>query len=141
MSFNLDDYEPVAVRIDRFWEDHPNGRIKTTLEVADPELGLYRMVAKVWKDRNLHPTCDATGWAQETVKALGTMGSSILEVCETSAIGRALANLGYQTKKSGPGGPEIVRPSREEMMAAAASKAAEQRAALAAAAPRKPKDA
>jgi hypothetical protein len=40
------------------------------------------------------------------------MKSSALEVCETSAIGRALANLGYA--------PKGKRPSREEMASVSA---------------------
>lgn len=134
MGFNLDDYEPVAARIDRFWHDHPNGRIKTTLEPS-PD-GIYRILTRVWRDATTK-RCDATGWAEETLKSVGrNMESSILEVTETSSVGRALANLGYQTKKAGAGGTEIVRPSREEMMAAANAKAAEQRARLASATPR-----
>ena len=50
---------------------------------------------------------DATGHAQEHVTEKGVNSTSALENCETSAIGRALANLGYAAKGK--------RPSREEM--------------------------
>jgi hypothetical protein len=29
MRFNPEDYEPVDARLERFWDEHPNGRIET----------------------------------------------------------------------------------------------------------------
>ena len=55
----------------------------------------------------------ATGYAHEYVAPKGINSTSAAEVCETSAIGRALANLGYSTTKQ--------RPSREEMAAVLAA--------------------
>ena len=49
----------------------------------------------------------ATGYAEEKESERGVNATSALENCETSAIGRALANAGYATKGK--------RPSREEM--------------------------
>jgi hypothetical protein len=54
-----------------------------------------------------------TGLAEETVQGRGVNATSALENCETSAIGRALANAGYATKGK--------RASREEMSKVAAS--------------------
>jgi hypothetical protein len=51
--------------------------------------------------------CWTTGIAEETVASRGVNQTSALENCETSAIGRALANAGYATKGK--------RPSKEEM--------------------------
>jgi hypothetical protein len=48
-----------------------------------------------------------TGFAEETVSTRGVNSTSALENCETSAIGRALANANYASKGK--------RPSREEM--------------------------
>jgi hypothetical protein len=48
-----------------------------------------------------------TGLAEETIQGRGVNATSALENCETSAIGRALANAGYATKGK--------RASREEM--------------------------
>jgi hypothetical protein len=50
--------------------------------------------------------------AEETVQGRGVNATSALENCETSAIGRALANAGYATKGK--------RASREEMSKVAA---------------------
>jgi len=49
----------------------------------------------------------ASGYAEETRNSSPVNKTSFVENCETSAIGRALANCGYAAKGS--------RPSREEM--------------------------
>lgn len=104
MSFNLDDYEPVDVRIEKFWAEHPDGRILTALEQTGE--AHYIVVASVYRTAE-DVRAAATGWAQENVTAKGVNSTSALENCETSAIGRALANLGYAAKGK--------RASREEM--------------------------
>lgn len=113
MSF-LDNYEPVEDRIARFWEEWPHGQIVTEMLPA-PD-GQFIVKAYVFKTTHWTNTAgddvelvrpDATGHAQEVVTAKGVNSTSALENCETSAIGRALANLGYAAKGK--------RPSREEM--------------------------
>ena len=123
MGFNLDSYETVADRLERFWTDNPAGRILTDLVYQDDR----RFVVKcfVWRGPNTKPMLipegatyidipvdraapDATGYAEELVGATPVNKTSALENCETSAIGRALANLGYA--------PKGQRPSREEMV-------------------------
>ena len=113
--FNLDDYETVEERLTKFWKENPNGRIFTKLleNTASRfivEAGVYREASDVqpW----------ATGLAEETVQGRGVNATSALENCETSAIGRALANAGFATKGK--------RPSREEMGKVAAKSAAQQ---------------
>lgn len=103
MSF-LEDYEPVEVRLEKFWSENKNGRVITDLvSYGDGE---YVVRAEVWRDA-LEERPTASGYAQELVTAKGVNSTSALENCETSAIGRALANLGYAAKGK--------RPSREEM--------------------------
>jgi hypothetical protein len=104
VSFNLDDYEPVDTRVEKFWRDHVKGRIITTLEQTGD--GSYIMSAHVYRNET-DERAAATGWAQENVTPKGVNSTSALENCETSAIGRALANFGYAAKGK--------RPSREEM--------------------------
>jgi hypothetical protein len=108
--FSLDDYETVESRIKRFYGDWPDGRILTENETI-PE---YRS-EKIWVVRALvfltgedvERSCPkASGLAYELDSVSGPQASSALEVCETSAIGRALANAGYSGNK---------RASREEM--------------------------
>ncbi len=83
-----DDYQDVDHRVHEFWERFPNGRIRTELHRCNDDYVIF--VAEFWKDaRGGHP--DATGWAEE--KFEGRMEKRALETCETSSLGRALANL------------------------------------------------
>jgi hypothetical protein len=102
--FNLEDYETVEERLVKFWKDHPDGRIDTLL--VDSTLQRFIVKASVYRTEvDSQPW--TTGYAEETVSTRGVNSTSALENCETSAIGRALANAGYITKGK--------RPSREEM--------------------------
>jgi hypothetical protein len=102
--FNLADYEPVEVRLEKFIKDYPDFRISTELEVI--ESSRYVVKAYLFKTAT-DSVAWATGLAEETVTSRGVNQTSALENCETSAIGRALANAGYA--------PKGKRPSREEM--------------------------
>jgi hypothetical protein len=110
--FNLADYEPVEVRLEKFIKDYPTFRISTELEVV--EATRYIVKAYLYKDAS-DSLAWATGYAEETVTSRGVNQTSALENCETSAIGRALANAGYA--------PKGKRPSREEMGKVVAKKA------------------
>jgi hypothetical protein len=106
-NFNLDDYAPVEERIALFYEGHPEGRIHTTVERLEPPLVVFR--AEVYRDaEDTRPW--ATGYAYEKEGEGHVNRTSYIENCETSAIGRALANAGYHGKRDGS-----PRPSREEM--------------------------
>jgi hypothetical protein len=109
--FNLADYEPVEVRLEKFIKDYPTFRIATELEVV--EATRYIVKAYLFKDVS-DGVAWATGYAEETVSSRGVNQTSALENCETSAIGRALANAGYA--------PKGKRPSREEMTKVVAAK-------------------
>jgi hypothetical protein len=109
--FNLADYEPVEVRLEKFIKDYPAFRISTELEVV--EATRYIVKAYLFKDAS-DSLAWATGYAEETVSSRGVNQTSALENCETSAIGRALANAGYA--------PKGKRPSREEMTKVVATK-------------------
>ena len=102
--FNLADYETVEVRLEKFIKDHADFRIATELEVCDRD----RYVVKAYLYKVATDTVAwTTGYAEEKVTDRGVNSTSALENCETSAIGRALANAGYAAKGK--------RPSREEM--------------------------
>jgi CBS domain-containing protein len=102
--FNLDDYETVEERLSKFWKDHPEGRIETKLIVNTPTQ--YIVWSAIYRDSaDVQPW--ATGLAEETVQGRGVNSTSALENCETSSLGRSLANAGYATKGK--------RASREEM--------------------------
>ena len=103
-GFNLDNYETVEDRLVKFWADHTDGRINTSIHYYDDTRILVR--AEVYFDReDVRPV--ATGYAEELRGASPVNRTSHAENAETSAIGRALANCGYAAKGS--------RPSREEM--------------------------
>jgi hypothetical protein len=107
--FNLDDYETVEERLVKFWKDHPEGRIETKLIVNTPTQ--YIVWSAIYRDSaDVQPW--ATGLAEETVQGRGVNATSALENCETSSLGRSLANAGYATKGK--------RASREEMSKVAA---------------------
>ena len=114
MAFNLDDYEPVAVRQMRWLEGRyalykagENGFPRTiTHMVSVPGADICVIRAELW----LGDMCIATGYAEEVRGAGNVNRTSHVENCETSAVGRALANAGMA-------GTDVnKRPSREEMM-------------------------
>jgi hypothetical protein len=102
--FNLADYETVEVRLEKFIKDYPDFRISTELEVCEKDR--YIVKAYLFKTAECS-SAFSTGLAEEKVTDRGVNQTSALENCETSAIGRALANAGYAAKGK--------RPSREEM--------------------------
>jgi hypothetical protein len=104
MAFNLADYETVESRLEKFWKEFPDGRISTELEICEA----HRYVIKAYLYRTyLDQVAYSTGYAEEKDTDRGVNATSALENCETSAIGRALANAGFAAKGK--------RPSREEM--------------------------
>lgn len=102
--FNLDDYETVEERLVKFWKEHPDGQIHTKL--LDSSATRFIVSAEIYRTEADNKPW-TTGLAEETVQGRGVNATSALENCETSAIGRALANAGYATKGK--------RASREEM--------------------------
>lgn len=110
MGFNLNEYEPVEERLARFWADYPNGRIETSLlHAQDGQFIVRAVLFRTSSTAESFAEPWATGHAEERVDSnpKRVNFASALENCETSAIGRALANAGYATKGK--------RPSREEM--------------------------
>jgi len=108
MKFNLNDYVMVEDRIREFYDKYPNGRIETRVVQATENLESVIVFAAIYKDESTTVPL-ATGLAQEQ-KAVGGFANEVswVENAETSAIGRSLANAGFQ-KKGEP------RPTKEEM--------------------------
>jgi hypothetical protein len=113
MGFNLEDYEPVAARLDRWLRaklegfdasanDYP--RVLTFM-VSEAGADICVIRAELWQGEQLI----ATGYAEEVRGAGNVNKTSHVENCETSAVGRALANAGVA------GSDVHKRPSREEM--------------------------
>ena len=113
--FDLNDYETVESRIRRFSESWPDGRIIT--EWVDPNRWMetaptgpknWVMKASIYLTAGdqANGLAKATGYAQETDGTGGANNVDALANAETSAIGRALANMAMSGNK---------RASREEM--------------------------
>lgn len=114
-NFNLADYETVDSRLNRFYEKHPEGRIITHLvETRTNDLGqIIQYVFKAEAYRNFaDAVAAATGYAEEQVGSNPVNRTSPLENCETSAIGRCLANLGFSPKGSRPTQTEMTKAER-----------------------------
>jgi len=111
---DLSAYALVADRITLFYQRYPLGRIVTELfSRTEREITFRALVFRGPAD--VEPA--ATGWASEREGDGEINQVACLENTETSAVGRALANLGFTASSR--------RPSREEM-----EKAARQRARL-----------
>lgn len=104
-KFDLSKYEMVKDRLPKFLagEKYKNPRVITQLMSPIDKIEKVVFMASLYDGETLL----ATGWAYE-VEGDGYINqTSHLENCETSAIGRALANLGLQGTAD--------RPSQEEM--------------------------
>ena len=110
-NFNLENYAPVEDRIAQFYADHPQGCIQTELAKMDGPMVVFW--AKVYRNpEDVAADVFTSGWAMEVEGKSPVNRTSHLENCETSAVGRALANLNYPGSINGTRAP---RPSREEM--------------------------
>lgn len=107
MGFNLDDYEPVAVRLQKWLDDCKSRGVQPRVITHLVHYGEERCVfrAEFWEG----DTLISTGWAEETRGDGNVNRTSHLENCETSSVGRCAANAGWA------GSSLEKRPSREEM--------------------------
>lgn len=104
-----DDYAPVAERIQLFYERHPEGQIHTQL-ISERE-GQVVFAAYVYRaPQDKRPA--ATGWASERVGDGDVNAVACVENTETSAVGRALANLGFTASRHRPSAEEMAKVAR-----------------------------
>lgn len=106
MAFNINDYETVEVRLGKYISEYPDFMVHT--ELLESTEKRFIVLAKIYR------TCVdsqpfATGLAYETITDRGVNQTSALENCETSAIGRALANAGYAAKGKRPSQSEMAK--------------------------------
>ena len=108
MGFNIDNYELVEDRLKKFWADYPNGRVNTDVVGKSDDGTMVIVKAELFTDIDSKIPV-SSGLAQET-KGVGGFANNEawLENCESSAIGRALANWKYQGSKK-------PTPTQEEM--------------------------
>ena len=108
MAFDLESYEPVASRIQRFYEAYPNGAIHCEIVHDDGKRVMVK--ATVWRDINdVQPS--AVDFAEEHLSDRGVNATSRVENACTSATGRAISIAAHGL------GPSdwTKKPSREEM--------------------------
>lgn len=103
---SLENYETVAERLARWLGTSHAGQPRVITDmISQPGADCAVFKAELWVDTVLI----ATGWAEE-IRGQGNVNrTSHVENCETSAIGRALANAGVA------GSNPANRASREEM--------------------------
>ena len=111
MGFNLEDYETVEERLEKFWKEYPDGRIES--ELLEASANRFIVLARIYRTE-ADQRYWTSGLAFEVISDRGVNATSALENAETSAIGRALANAGFATKGK--------RASRSEMSKIAANK-------------------
>ena len=110
MSFNPADYASVQERLPLFWKDCPRGRINTEIVTDDGTRIIVR--ADLYADiTDAVPT--TTGFAEEVRGSSMVNKTSAIENCETSAIGRALANYQYQGSTKRASLEEMVKVYRQ----------------------------
>ncbi len=115
-DFDPDSYAPVAARVELFYDRFPTGRILTELvQHTDQEIVFRAAVYRAADDRE--PA--ATGWAAERVGDGEVNAVACLENTETSAIGRALANLGFLASRLRPSAEEAAKADRARARLAA----------------------
>jgi hypothetical protein len=95
--FNLANYEDVDTRIHKFYETYEDGSILTELITNDEEKGIVIFKAVAYRT-HVDTAASAIGYARGARKDRGVDRDFWFENCETSAIGRCLANLGLSAK-------------------------------------------
>ena len=111
MAFNLEDYETVEERLEKWHDKFPDGRIET--DIIEHSNTRFIVVCKLFKTEADQKPC-SSGVASETISDRGVNATSALENCETSAIGRALANAGFAAKGKRASRSEMDKVNRAE---------------------------
>lgn len=102
------DYAPVNERIKAYRKVYPTGKIHTTIEEVQDDYVRIKAIISDEQDRVI-----ATGTASETItgddKKDYINKTSMIENCETSAVGRALGFAGFGVDKAIASAEDIER--------------------------------
>jgi len=112
LGFDLSQYETVDERLHKWFELWPNARVSTDLiSWSDTQ---FIVKASIYKNaEDAYPI--ANGYAEERVGSSMVNKSSALENCETSALGRALANAAISAKGKRPSATEMSKSDRQDV--------------------------
>jgi hypothetical protein len=119
----FEDYVPVAERLEKFYERYPDGRVTTSIVEHNLESGFVLMRAEVYRSPD-DAAPAATGHAFEVRGESYVNKTSYVENAETSAVGRALAMLGFEVKRGIASREELQKTARMQPAAQASAKAA-----------------
>jgi hypothetical protein len=110
-TFDLENYATVQERIAQFYQDFPDGSIRTFMVVHDgPEVIFEARVYRTPEEAAMWVY--TSGWAREIEGKTPVNRTSHLENCESSAVGRALSNAGYATDSRRPSRSEMIKVAR-----------------------------
>ena len=104
--FNLAEYQTVQERIDLFWQRYPDGRFNLEIISATEQQVIIK--AEVWTDW-AEDNPRAVDYAEERFGSSPVNKTSFIENCASSALGRAISQLGGNLS------PKGKRPSATEM--------------------------
>jgi hypothetical protein len=114
----FEDYVPVAERLEKFYERYPEGRVTTSIVEHNLESGFVLMRAEVYRSPD-DAAPAATGHAFEVRGESYVNKTSYVENAETSAVGRALAMLGFEVKRGIASREELQKTARMQPAAQA----------------------
>lgn len=105
MKVGSKDYAKVSERVKAFRQVYPTGTIETSIEDVKED---YVRILAIIKDEN--QKIISTGRASEVKEAKGKMNinlTSLIENCETSAVGRALGFAGFGIENEIASGEDV----------------------------------
>ena len=105
-NFDLSQYQTVQERIDLFWQRYPDGRFNLDIISATEQQVIIK--AEVWTDW-AEDNPRAVDYAEERFGSSPVNKTSFIENCASSALGRAISQLGGNLS------PKGKRPSATEM--------------------------
>ena len=112
--FDPSGYASVAERLALFWGQYPAGRVVSELHSRVEREGTVEITCRAAVYRSADDAEPAaTGWASEREGDGDVNSVACLENTETSAIGRALANLGFAASRYRPSAEEMAKAARQ----------------------------